>query len=160
VKFPEVTGTNLLRRKVTLPDDLQGQINILFIAFQQWQQTSVDSWIPTARQLERTFPSVRYFEIPVIYKMNKLSQTFLNEGMRAGIPNSNTREKTITMYLDKLAFRRAVDIPNEDAIAILILDQQGNILWRTTGVYSVEKGAALLQAVQEISTRVDPIGQE
>jgi hypothetical protein len=160
VKFPEVTGTNLLRRKVTLPDDLQGQINILFIAFQQWQQTSVDSWIPTARQLERTFPIVRYFEIPVIYKMNKLSQTFLNEGMRAGIPNSNTREKTITLYLDKLAFRRAVDIPNENAIAILILDQQGNILWRSTGGYSVEKGAALLQAVQEISTKVDPIGQE
>jgi hypothetical protein len=160
VKFPEVTGSNLLRRKVTLPDDLQGQINILFIAFQQWQQTSVDSWIPTARQLERTFSSVRYFEIPVIYKMNKLSQTFLNEGMRAGIPNSNTREKTITLYLDKLAFRRAVDIPNEDEIAILILDQQGNILWRSTGVYSEEKGAALLRAVKEISTRTDPIGQQ
>jgi hypothetical protein len=154
VKFPEVSGSNLLRQKVTLPKDLQGQINILFIAFQQWHQASVDSWVPLARRLEQTFPSVCYYELPVIYRMNFLSQTFLNEGMRAGIPNRTTREKTITLYLDKPAFRRALDIPNEDAIMILVSDRDGNILWRATGVYTDEKGAALFQAIQEITTRV------
>jgi len=28
---------------------------------------------------------------------------FLNEGMRAGIPNPKTRERTITLYVDKAA---------------------------------------------------------
>jgi hypothetical protein len=154
VKFPEVSGSNLLRQKVTLPKDLQGQINILFIAFQQWHQASVDSWVPLARRLEKTFPDVRYYELPVIYRMNFLSQTFLNEGMRAGIPNQNTREKTITLYVDKLAFRRALDIPNEDAITLLVSDRQGNILWRSMGAFTDEQGNALFQAIQEISSRV------
>lgn len=151
MKFPALSGSNLLRQKVTLPDDLQGDVNLLFIAFQQWQQASVDSWAPFARRLEQTFSGVRYYELPVIYKMNFLSQTFLNEGMRAGIPNPIIREKTITLYLDKPAFRRALDILNEDAIVILLLDHQGNILWRSVGAFSEEKGGALQQKITEIT---------
>ena len=149
--FPQASGTNLLRQKLTLPDDLQGEINILLIAFQQWQQASVDSWVPLLRNLEQTYPGVRFYELPVIYKMNFLSQTFLNEGMRAGIPNPATRAKTITLYLDKSKFRRALAIPDEDAIVIMVIDRSGNIIWRSAGTYSEEKGAELLQAIREFS---------
>ena len=151
MRFPQVTGSNLLRRKVTLPDDLQGEFNILFIAFQQWHQALVDSWVPMARQLEQSFPGVQFYELPVIYKMNFFSQTFLNEGMRAGIPNPTTRQKTITLYIDKKAFRQALDIPDEDTIWVLVLDRQGNVLWRIDGAYSQEKGDALFKAIQEYS---------
>ena len=152
MRFPAVKGSNLLRRKIALPYELQGDFNILFIPFQQWHQRLVDGWVPMARQVEASFPGVRFYEIPIIQEMNILSQTFINEGMRAGIPNPTTREKTITLYLDKVAFRRALDIPDEETIYILVLDRQGNILWRTEGAYSPEKGAALLDAVQEILT--------
>ena len=149
--FPQASGTNLLREKLTLPDDLQGEINILLIAFQQWQQASVDSWVPRLRTIEQAYPIVQFYELPVIYKMNFLSQTFLNEGMRAGIPNPATRAKTITLYLDKSKFRRALAIPNEDAIVIMVIDRSGNIIWRSAGTYSEEKGAELLQAIREFS---------
>lgn len=152
MRFPQVKGSNLLRHKITLPYDLQGEFNILFIPFQQWHQRLVDEWVPMARQIEASFPGVRFYEIPVIHEMNILSQTFINEGMRAGIPNPTTREKTITLYLDKVAFRRALEIPNEETIYVVVLDRQGNIVWRTEGAYSPEKGAALLDAIQELST--------
>lgn len=151
MKFPEVSGSNLLRQKINLPADLQGDLNILFIPFQQWQQSLVDAWVPTARQLEASFPGVYFYEIPVIQKMNFLSQNFINEGMRAGIPNHTTREKTVTLYLDKNAFRRALSMPNEETIYILVLDRQGNIVWRTEGAYSLEKSAELFRAIEEIS---------
>lgn len=150
MRFITVTGTNLLRRKVTLPDDLDGEINILFLAFFQWHQGLVDGWVPFAKQLEDSIPGLNFYEIPVIYKMNRLSQTLLNEGMRAGIPHTTTRQKTITLYLDKPAFRQALDIPDEETIRVLLLDRQGNIAWRTDGAYSAEKGAALLEAIQEL----------
>jgi len=149
MRFPEVTGSNLLRRKVTLPDDLQGELNILFIAFYQWHQALVDSWVPMARQLEQTFPGVQFYETPVIQKMNVVSKTFINEGMRAGIPNQTTREKTITLYIDKEEFRRALDIPHEETIWVLVLDRKRNVVWRTEGAYAQEKGDGLLKAVQE-----------
>lgn len=151
MRFPEISGSNLLRRKVSLPADLQGEINIVFIAFQQWQQAWVDSWVPIARHLEQTIPGVQFYELPVIQKMNLLSQTFINEGMRAGIPNPVTREKTITLYIDKAAFRKALDIPSEETIWVLVVDRQGNVLWRTEGVYSQAKEEALLSAILEHS---------
>jgi hypothetical protein len=149
MKFPEVIGANLLRQKISLPDDLQGELNILFIAFQQWHQAWVDSWVPTARQLEQAFPGVQFYELPVIWKMNRFSQTFINEGMRAGIPNQTTRQKTITLYTDKGAFRQALDLPNEETIYVLVVDRQGSVLWRTEGAYSEEKGEALTKAIQK-----------
>jgi len=149
MRFPGITGTNLLRQKLTLQVIRQGELNILFIAFQQWHQAWVDSWVPTARQLEQVFPGVQFYELPVIWKMNRFSQTFINEGMRAGIPNQATRQKTITLYTDKGAFRQALDLPNEESIYVLLVDRQGNVLWRTEGAYSEEKGEALKKAIQE-----------
>jgi hypothetical protein len=47
-----VNGSNLLREKLTLPRDFQGRFNLVFIAFEQWQQMEVDSWMALAKELE------------------------------------------------------------------------------------------------------------
>ena len=96
----------------------------------------VDSCVTLARQLKQSFPDAQFYETPVIQKMNVISQTFINERMRAGIPNQTIREKTITLYIDKKALRSALEIPNDDTNWVLVLDKQGNILWRAEGAYS------------------------
>jgi hypothetical protein len=148
MQFPTVTGANLQRKKLSLPQDFRGEPNLVFIAFQQWQQTQVDTWIPFARQLEETHAGVRYYELPTIQRLGALARTFINEGMRAGIPDPMARERTITLYLDKAAFREALQLPGEDDIYVLLLDHRGQVLWRTEGSFSSEKGDALTAAVQ------------
>ena len=143
MQFPAVTGSNLQRKKLNLPQDFEGQHNLVLIAFQQWQQSQVDTWLPFARQLEETHPGVRYYELPTIRRLNALSRTFVNEGMRAGIPDPVARERTITIYLDKLAFRQALQLPGEDDIHVLLLDRQGRVLWRAEGAFTAEKGESL-----------------
>jgi hypothetical protein len=150
MKFPNVTGSNLLRRKLSLPADFQGGLNILLIPFQRWHQLSVDSWIPFVSQLENDIAGVFYYELPTIERMNFFSRTFINEGMRAGIPNIKARQRTITLYLDKSSFRKALDLPNEDEIYILLVDRQGEILWEESGSFTPEKGDALARLVHSI----------
>jgi hypothetical protein len=99
--FPTVSGSNLLRQKRILPQYFQGNFNLVFIAFQQWHQIEVDSWIPLAMMLEQQYEDLAYYELPTIQSLNSFSKMFINEGMRAGIPNPKTRERTITLYLDK-----------------------------------------------------------
>jgi hypothetical protein len=63
--------------------------------------------------------------------------------MRAGIPDRLARERTITLYLGKDAFRQALDMPDEDHIYVLLLDVDGHVLWRERGVCTPDKEAEL-----------------
>ncbi len=151
MKLPNVTGSNLLRQKVELPADLRGKTNLLFIAFYQWQQMEVDTWVSLAQEIEQTQPGFHFYELPTIQRRNMLSQAFINEGMRAGIPDRAARERTITLYIDKPTFQRVLDIPDEDHIYILLVDQVGNILWQARGANTVENSASLRQAIAEFN---------
>jgi hypothetical protein len=146
-QFPTVSGSNLQRNKLILPQDLQGEFNLVLIAFQQWQQREVDTWIPFARQLEKDHPAVRYYELPTIQRLNTLARTFINERMRAGIPDLMARERTITLYLDKKAFRQALQMPGEDDIHVLLLNRQGRGMWRAEGAFTPDKGESLAAAI-------------
>ena len=66
MSFPTVSGSNLLRQKRILPQDFQGKHNLVFIAFKQWHQMEVDSWIPLAKELEQQYEDLAYYELPTI----------------------------------------------------------------------------------------------
>jgi hypothetical protein len=146
--FPLVSGFNLNRKEFEFPRDFGGKLNLVIVPFQQYQQEIVNTWIPAVQEIESSFPGFIYYELPTIYKMPMLSRTFINEGMRAGIPDQTARERTITLYLDKDEFKSALAIPNEDEIHILLVNKEGAILWRATGEYTPEKGDQLLQFIQ------------
>ena len=149
MQFPRVSGSNLQRQKVELPQGFEGEQNLVLIAFQQWQQTQVDTWLPFARQLEDSHPTVRYYELPTIRRLNPLARTFINEGMRAGIPDPVARERTITLYVEKDAFRKALQLSSEQDIHVLLVDRQGKVLWREVGAFAPEKGESLAAALRE-----------
>jgi hypothetical protein len=151
--FPTVNGSNLLREKLTLPRDFQGRFNLVFIPFEQWQQMEVDSWMALAKELEEQFDDLVYYELPTIQSRNTLYKMFINEGMRAGIPNPKTRERTITLYLNKRDFRSALGMLDEEHIYILIVDRQGNEFFRARGSYSKEEDAALRQTLLQLTQK-------
>ena len=148
--FPTVSGSNLQRQKITLPQELEGEYNLLFVPFQQWQQSEVNSWIALAEQLEEQYPNLVYYELPTIRTLNSLSKFFINEGMRAGIPNTKSRQRTITLYLDKSSFQSALAMPDEDHIYILIIDRQGNEFFHARGSYTKEAEADLRDALLQL----------
>jgi hypothetical protein len=153
VRFPSVSGSNLERDDFDLPGGFQGSVNVLLIAFQRWQQSLIDTWIPFVAKLERTHPYVRYYELPTIQKMNHMSRWFINEGMRAGIPDPEARQRTITLYVDKVAFREALDLPSEDDIYVLLVDQEAEVRWRSAGALNKEKGQSLMAALEAVFQR-------
>ena len=152
VHFPTVSGFNLDRQELEFPRDFAGDLALLFVPFKQYHQTTVNTWIPFAQELEKTHPSVIYYELPTIDERNVLSRTFINEGMRAGIPDQIARERTVTLYIDTTAFRQATGIPGNDEVHILLVNRAGDILWRTTGNFDDKKGAGLMQVIEAAPT--------
>ena len=154
--FPTVSGSNLLRHKMTLPQDFQGKLNLVFIPFERLHQMEVDSWSALAEELEEKYKGLVYYELPILQSGGAMYKIFLNEGMRAGIPNPKTRERTVTLYLDKTEFRAALDMADEKHIYALVVDRQGNEFFRTRGPYSRDGEAALRQALFQLTSKTKP----
>jgi len=153
--FPTVNGSNLLRQKLTLPQDFQGRLNLVFIPFERWHQMEVDSWSALAEELEEKYEGLVYYELPTLHNGGAIYKIFLNEGMRAGIPNPKTRERTITLYLDKADFRAALDMTDEEHIYVLLVDRQGKEFFRARGPYNREAEAALRQALSRLMPKME-----
>jgi hypothetical protein len=73
---------------------------------------------------------------------------FIDGGMRSGIPDNDTRASTVTFSLDVAAFARALGIESTKTITVLLVTPSGELLARTTGLYSPE-AAAPLSAVMD-----------
>lgn len=150
VQFPTVSGFNLDRQELQFPRDFAGELNLVFIAFLQQQQTVINTWLPYAQELEDTFPGVFYYEFPTIEELPAVSRTFINEGMRAGIPDPKARQRTITLYIDLQKFMQATDIPNKSEVQILLVNRAGEILWRTTGNFEQVKVDELVKTIENV----------
>ena len=148
-RFPTVVGTNLAGTSVRLPDQLDGRLNLLLIAFRQVQQADVDTWLPYTDALEARRPDVHAYELPVLAAAYRLARPFIDGGMRAAIPDPAVRQRTITLYLDKAAFRAALGVPGEDQIHVRLVDRSGATHWRTDGVWDAAKTAALDAVLEE-----------
>ena len=130
---PEVAGQNLEGESYELPGDFEGDLNLLLVAFRREQQADVDTWLPVARRLGREYPSIRYYELPVIDRLYRLARPFIDGGMRAGIADATARERTITLYVDAAAFRQSLDLPTRNAIYALLVDREGEVHWGSRG---------------------------
>jgi len=146
--FPIVSGSNLNREEFEFPRDFSGTLNLVIIPFQQQQQLIVNTWLPVLQEVEGTFPGFIYYELPTIYELPTLSRTFINEGMRAGIPDETSRQRTITLYLNKEAFKDALNIPSEDQIYLYLVNQTGDILWSEEGEFTQEKAQSLIDFLE------------
>ena len=148
IHFPTVSGYNLDRQEFEFPRDFAGDLNLLFVAFSRRHQLIINTWLPFAQELEFSNPGLVYYELPTIDEMPVLSRTFINEGMRAGIPDPKARQRTITLYIDTSSFMEATEIPNKNDVHILLVNRDGEILWRTTGDFEEGKGSELLKAIE------------
>lgn len=142
-KFPLLVAENLNRDRIEIPSQLKGQFNLLIIAFQQWQQSLVDTWISVLESMKQRYPNLDYYELPTIRKMNFIYRRFIDGGMRGGIKSIDTRARTITLYIDKTKFKENLGIDNEETIYAFLVDSKGEILWRDEGPLETEKAKSL-----------------
>jgi hypothetical protein len=141
------------REDLSLPQDLAGRANILLVTFRQWHQREVNTWVHAVRELDATHPGIRYYELLAIRTQSHPAQGFINSGIRSGCTDRLARERTIALYVDKAAFRQALDMPDEEHIYVLLVDGDGQILWRERGTLTPETLAALKAQLEPLMAR-------
>ncbi|NHJ05950.1 MAG: hypothetical protein EAX90_14075 [Candidatus Heimdallarchaeota archaeon] len=147
-KFPNIKGSNLEGRKFSIPKDLDGELNFLIIPFLRHQQFLVDRWVIHLSKLQKKYPFFEYYEIPTLAKTYTTVRFMIDGGMRAGIPDVKTRERTITVYTLKGPLKKKLGIDTEQTIYLYLL--KGDlILWEEFGEVTEEKVAKLEEVLIE-----------
>lgn len=150
-RFPPITGETLTGRTLHLPGDFEAPLNLVFVAFRRAHQSDVDTWAAVADDLESEFPNVRSYELAVISRRYAPARVLIDRGIRAGVPDTDTRDRTVTVYTDKRVVRRALDIDGEDEIHALLVDPEGTVYWRAAGPKDVVAADHLREVVASLT---------
>lgn len=144
--MPRMTGINLEGADIKIPDAFSADFNLVSIAFEQEHQIDVNTWIAVADDLMKTRSDLAFFELPVIDNLSAPYRWYVNNGMRSGIPDPVARARTVTVYTDRDAFLRMVDM-KPDRIYTVLSDRSGKIIWRAEGPATAENIKGLYKAI-------------
>ena len=145
--FPNIKSADLNGRSLSLPGDFPAPFSLVFVAFEMRQQADVDSWRPFVEQARSKRPALGVFELPTIARGFRLMQFVIDNGMRSGITDRETRAATVTLYMDVPAFMRAIGVESTKEIAVLVVTPTGGILARVLGRYSEEAAVPIERAL-------------
>jgi len=148
-RFPSVEGRNLEDERFSLPADLRSPLNVVLVAFKREQQEDVDTWMPFLKTLHEGRRDLSVYELPTLGRRYRLMRSFIDGGMRRGIPDSAVRAATITMYIDKTPFRESLRLRDEDRIYVLLVDREGRVFWRSEGRFTQTAGDELSRRIDE-----------
>jgi hypothetical protein len=149
-RLPTVQAESLNEKPITVPANLPCDSTLLLIAFEREQQKNIDTWVVG---LKLKGSKIAWLETPVINPQMGFVQGFINGGMRRGIPDTELRDRTVTLFTDRKAFIESMKLGKGTAsIYAAVVDRAGAVLAVADGDYS-EAAAALLMAKMETACK-------
>jgi hypothetical protein len=144
--MPTIKTETLNERAITLPQELPGEKTLVFIAFDRSQQKEVDSWV-AAMQLNKS--PIAWIEIPLIEPKNRLVRSFIQGGMRRGITDEPSRERTITVFAEIDPMLKAMGLPtDQSSIVTAVVTRSGQVLAHVKGPYGADKASIINAALK------------
>lgn len=151
--FPTVSGASLSGREHTLPFSLEGEFNVVMLAFEPVHQMLLQSWLPALENLKVKYPRFAYYELPTLWDLDEEQRKMIDIGMRQAIPNPRMHDIVITLYVQKDTLLNLLDFPDESTIYVLLIDREGEILWRSDGVITPQKLESLTRLLDQVYDR-------
>lgn len=121
------------------------------IAFKQWHQGQVDSWI--SRLAEAGIPQTPrgqadldrvVLELPILSGRYQVVRRFIDGGMAASIRDPDVLARTITVYGSVDAVCEPLGITSRENVSVRVVQRDGTVVWGTTGQVSEEAVKELL----------------
>ncbi|HZZ38098.1 MAG TPA: hypothetical protein VFE06_03130 [Acidobacteriaceae bacterium] len=144
--FPNVAGYSLDKDKVVFPSGMQGQTDLLLVSFAPEQQKDIDSWLPAAQALQHTNFQFRWYELPISNRENFVFRWWETSSIRSDQTDPEAWPWIVPLFVDRHSFQHDLAIPNEKQVVALLVNRQGQILWRASGSMTPDKRASLMIA--------------
>ena len=154
-RFPQLEGRDLQRRAVSLPDDFEGERNVVIVAFRREHQALVDSWLPWLEARAEDDPGLRFYEIPTIGTLWSPARLVIDGGMATAIGDPVVLRRTITVYTDRRRVTDGLGIDRTDTVWLFLVDATGAVRWRGHGAFDTDTADGLAAAIDHLAGAAD-----
>ena len=145
--FPEISAETLSKKQVVFPQAVGGKYAFILIAFKRQTQGEVDSWLDPFWEDFSGKKGITFFEIPMISGNWKWMSSWIDSGMRSGVPDEK-HDHVATYYGPLKKYFDYFDIRDSGTVHVFLLDKKGRIIWRETGPANKTKYEKLKTLIQ------------
>ncbi len=148
--LPTIAAEALDKTTLTLPAQLEGRQNLLLLSWARDQKTQLDTWTAVSQALQHTQADFRVYRMLVSMPENALYRWWDNASLRTQETDPDLLHWSVPLYTDKVALRQALGIAaNEHAVAAVLVDRAGHVLWKAQGASTAATRASLLEAARD-----------
>jgi predicted transcriptional regulator len=137
--FPHINGQTLGERAVVLPDAFKGKPTILVVTFTRAAQEQARVWTDKLKQRSLRAPTYQVLELEDV---PRLMRGFVRGSIRRGIPKES-QDSFVLLFEAQDALKKVVGFNAQDDAYVVLLDANGNIVWRENSTVNEKKLAAL-----------------
>lgn len=148
VKFPEIRGMALNNLPFTIPNDLRSKLNILILPCGKANRLNLERWISFMETLISDINFLDYYQINIYNKGLRVLRRYMSRRARRSILNRNI-DRIINFYHDLNILKNSLNLEAYKNVYIFLINQEGDILWRTEGIYDLDKAQLLKQKIIE-----------
>lgn len=148
--FPVVAGRRLDDTDVRLPHDLPADATLLIVSFQDALDPLSDQWARLGDRLAAAHENrVAVWETPVLGKTFKHLGGLGTLGVRHQVEDDAERDRTVPLFTDVKALRKALRI-KRDSVHAYLVSRDGRIAWTGDGDIDMDEITELEAAIDEL----------
>lgn len=141
--FPEISCSNLNDKSIVIPKNTKGKVTILALAYSKEAENDLKTWLQPAydkfiNQNQAMPYDVNLFFIPMFTGAKAASANSAKEKIKK--ETDPELHPYILIYKGELEkYKSALGMDKKDTPYFFILDENGKIIYKTSGAYSDEK---------------------
>lgn len=148
ITFPTIVGQAISGVSFTAPADFANRYNIVIVPFDREQQESALSWLAPAQTLSAEFDDLGYYSVAALPDLTPFVRSLVIGGLDLGLQDQAVRAVTVVAFLEEQTrFAEALGLADTSAMAVLLVESGGRVLYRATGDYDSTGEQALREAV-------------
>lgn len=133
--FPRITGQTFGERAVTIPDAFKGKPTVLVITFTRAAQEQARAWTDKIKQKSIGVPTYQVLELEDV---PRLFRGFVRGSIRKSIPKES-QDNFVLLFEGEDALKKSAGFQTSDDAYVLLLDANGNVIWREHGPVDEKK---------------------
>lgn len=157
--FPSISGEDYKDKIITLPDDTKGKMTLIGMAYSKKSEDDLKTWFNPVYQMfiyksekpslfEASIPDVHVYFLPMFTGINQAAAGTAKNKMIKGIDEKLL--PYIIFYKGELKkYKDELDFEKKDIPYFFVLDEEGKIIYATSGAYSEKKMDSILGIIEE-----------